>query len=339
MSRPASPRPRGGWSRRRFLAGAGGGAAALAAGGAVVRGARLPRAEVFIARVEDYGGEIASVLLEGLREIGWSEDRVRGRRVLLKPNLVEAHAGARHINTHPAIVRAAAEVFRRMGAAEVLVAEGPGHRRDTLDVLEASGMGEALHEDGLRFVDLNYEEGWATPNLGRRTALARLTLPRVLQEVDLIVSVAKMKTHHWVGATLSMKNLFGLMPGIYYGWPKNVLHWAGIPESIVDINATVRPHLAIVDGVIGMEGDGPIMGEARAAGAIVMGDNLPAVDATCARVMGIDPAKIPYLKMAADWLGPIAERRIAQRGEPIAAMRTDFKLLDFIPSQRGIRLK
>ena len=57
-----------------------------------------------------------------------------------------------------------------------------------------------------------------------------------------------------------MKNLFGVMPGLYYGWPKNVLHHAGIGGSILDINAAVKPHLAIVDGIIGMEGDGPIMG-------------------------------------------------------------------------------
>ena len=86
-----------------------------------------------------------------------------------------------------------------------------------------------------------------------------------------------------------MKNLFGVMPGIVYGWPKNVLHYAGIGPSILDINAAVRPHLAIVDGIIGMEGDGPIMGTPRRPGVLVMGTNLPAVDATCARLMGIDP--------------------------------------------------
>ena len=102
----------------------------------------------------------------------------------------------------------------------------------------------------------------------------------------------KMKTHHWAGVTLSMKNLFGVMPGVVYGWPKNVLHHAGIPGSILDINAAVRPHLAIVDGIIAMEGDGPIMGTPRAAGLLVLGTNLPAVDATCTRLMGLDPWRI-----------------------------------------------
>ena len=70
----------------------------------------------------------------------------------------------------------------------------------------------------------------------RLSKLDSLYLPHTVLDCDLLVSVAKMKTHHWAGATLSMKNLFGLVPGAVYGWPKNVLHWAGIPESIVDLH-------------------------------------------------------------------------------------------------------
>ncbi len=137
-----------------------------------------------------------------------------------------------------------------------------------------------------------------------------------------------MKTHHWVGVTLSLKNLFGVMPGIVYGWPKNVLHFAGIGPSILDIAAEVRPHLAIVDGIIGMEGDGPIMGTAKPAGVLVMGTNLPAVDATCVRLMGLNPWRVGYLVGASGRLGPIAERNIHQRGEPIASATSRFEILD-----------
>jgi uncharacterized protein (DUF362 family) len=135
-----------------------------------------------------------------------------------------------------------------------------------------------------------------------------------------------------------MKNLFGVMPGIYYGWPKNVLHHAGIENSILDINATLKPHFAIVDGIIGMEGDGPIMGTPKKAGVLVMGRNLTAVDATCCRIMGIDPSKVSYLARADDWLGPIDERSIQQRGETIASVRTNFSLLEHIPAHQGVRL-
>ena len=157
-----------------------------------------------------------------------------------------------------------------------------------------------------------------------------------LQRADLIVSLPKMKTHHWAGVTLSLKNFFGVMPGIVYGWPKNVLHYAGIGPSILDIAAAVRPHLAIVDGIIGMEGDGPIMGTPRHSGVLVMGTNLPAVDATCARLMEIDPWRIGYLAAASGRLGPIAERHIEQRGESIKDVSQKFELLDH-PIFHGLR--
>jgi uncharacterized protein (DUF362 family) len=147
-----------------------------------------------------------------------------------------------------------------------------------------------------------------------------------------------MKTHHLAGVTLSMKNFFGIMPGIIYGWPKNVLHWAGIHESILDINATVKPQLAIIDGIVGMQGDGPIMGTPVRSNVLVMGRNLPAVDATCARIMGINPNKIPYLKRASGRLGTIGESNIIQWGESINQVHKDFQLLDNIPAHRGLRM-
>jgi uncharacterized protein (DUF362 family) len=125
-----------------------------------------------------------------------------------------------------------------------------------------------------------------------------------------------------------MKNLFGVMPGVVYGWPKNVLHYAGIASSILDITAAVRPHLAIVDGIVAMEGDGPIMGTPRRAGVLVLGTNLPSVDATCARLMQINPRRIGYLAGASGRLGPVSEQHIAQRGETIASLAQRFELLN-----------
>ena len=133
-----------------------------------------------------------------------------------------------------------------------------------------------------------------------------------------------------------MKNLFGVMPGAVYGWPKNVLHHNGIDRSIIDINATLKPHFAIVDGITGMQGDGPIMGDPIQAGVLVMGRNLPAVDATCCRVMGLDPNRISYLKVAEKTLGPIQPERIIQRGEVIADVMTHFALKSNIPALKQL---
>ena len=291
----------------------------------------------FIAKAPDYQADLKTAIQDGLRHLGVSPAAIRGKRVLLKPNLVETIPGAVHINTHPLVVRGAVEAFLSLGAARVVVAEGPGHVTDTLRVLDEAGLDEILWEDRIPFIDLNRENGYTVANAGGCSRLPSLTLPVCLKEFDIIVSMPKMKTHHWAGVTLAMKNLFGLMPGSFYGWPKNYLHWAGIDGCIVDITATVRPQLAIVDGIVGMEGDGPIMGTPKPVGVLVMGRNLPAVDATCARIMGIDPYRVVSLATAEGWLGPLREASIHQVGETIAAVRTPFLLLDKVPAQRRLR--
>ncbi|MFQ5806860.1 MAG: DUF362 domain-containing protein [Phycisphaerae bacterium] len=295
------------------------------------------RADVFIGKADDYTANLVSLISAGLHELGITRRQIRGRRVLLKPNLVETTVGQTHINTHPALVAAAAQVFRRLDAREVFVAEGQGHRRDTWLVLDESGMGRALAEAHLEFVDLNHDDVEPVVNAANRTNLAQLYLPKTLRSADVIVSMPKLKTHHWAGVTCAMKNLFGVMPGVVYGWPKNALHWAGIPNAILDINATVRPTLAIVDGVVGMEGDGPIMGRPRPVGAVILGRNLTAVDATCVRLMGLNPYGVRYLTEASGGLGPIHEHNIRQRGELIADLRTQFDVLD-LPHLKSVRL-
>jgi uncharacterized protein (DUF362 family) len=291
---------------------------------------------VFIAKAASYDDDLPQIIRRGLAELGLGRAWARGKSVLLKPNLVEPIRDAPHINTHPAVVRAVAEVFRGWGAREVFVAEGQGHCRDSDLVLEQSGLWPVLAEGRIEFVDLNHDDVDFVANRLRFTKLGRLCLPATLRRADLIVSLPKLKTHHWAGITCAMKNLFGVMPGICYGWPKNVLHREGISQSILDINGAVAPHLAIVDGIVGMEGDGPIMGTPRASGVLVMGANLPAVDATSARLMRIDPGRVAYLAAASGRLGPIAERHIRQRGEAIAPLSQRFALLDH-PSLAGLR--
>ena len=340
MSDLTDPKSTAGLTRRQLLLV---GAAGVAMGSALLlvprRFFRMPQhAQAFVAQVDDYQRDIADAITRGIRELGVSPEELKGKRILLKPNLVETASGAPHINTHPLVLRGAVEAFLKLGASTVVVAEGPGHRRDTLAVFEESGLADVLTEDRIPFHDLNYLTGYELPNAGRQSRLKTLTFPALFQEIDWIISVAKMKTHHWAGATLSMKNLFGVMPGIYYGWPKNVLHQVGIDNSILDINATLKPHFAIVDGIVGMEGDGPIMGDPKKAGVLVMGRNLAAVDATCCRIMGIDPYHVSYLDQADNWLGPIAGTSIEQRGETLESVRTNFNLIETIPAHQGLRL-
>ncbi len=340
MSHQAETRNRNGWTRRKFLLSTFG-ATILGLSGTTLLSKCNKREwidKTFISKVSRYEMEIASVIISGLRELGVVPEEIRGKTILLKPNLVETHNSADHINTHPLVIRGAVEAFLRLGAEQVLVAEGPGHCRDSLRLLEESGWAEMMKEDRIPFVDLNYDDVYAVRNLGGRSRLKNFTFPTTLRQADWIVSMPKLKTHHWAGVTLSMKNLFGVMPGMFYGWPKNVLHCAGIEKSILDINATLLPHFAIVDGIVGMEGDGPIMGTPRHVGVLVMGRNLPAVDATCTRIMGLNPHNVRYLAAASDWLGPIREEDIMQCGETIESVRTNFALMEKNPNHKKLRL-
>jgi len=312
-------------SRRAWLIG--GGVATALVGAGLVHEWRRQRAGVFIAKNQTYEGDLVRTIRDGLVASGLVADSLRGKRVLLKPNLVEPTRDCPHMTTHPAMIVAAAEVFRAWGAS-VTVGEGPGHVRDTDLALVESGVGAALDAEKLPFADLNYEEVAWSGNRGRKSPLAGLYFPRSVAEADVIVSLPKMKTHHWVGVTAAMKNLYGTIPGCKYGWPKNVLHYSGIPETVFDINASLPRTIAIVDGIDCMEGDGPIMGTLKRMGLVLVGTNPAAVDATVCRLMHVEPRAVPYLALAANRLGPIEERLIEQRGEPWQPLAQPFAILD-----------
>ncbi|HET6884361.1 MAG TPA: DUF362 domain-containing protein [Pirellulales bacterium] len=313
-------------ARRSLLIGAG----AAAAGAAVLPWLRTlfaRPAPVFLARGQRYDGALEQTIRDGLIATGLDPAALRGCKVLLKPNLVEPSRQSPQVTTHPAMVVAAAEVFRRWGA-EVAVGEAPGHLRDTELAVAESGLAEALDAARLEFRDLNYEEPVWTKNAGGASRLPGFWFPRSVAEADLVVSMPKLKTHHWVGMTAALKNMYGVLPGIQYGWPKNVLHHAGIPETVCDINASLGKTIAIVDGILCMEGDGPIMGTPKPMGLVAISTNLTALDATCARIMRLEPKRIGYLNLTAGRLGPLEERLIAQRGESWRELATPFKLLD-----------
>jgi uncharacterized protein (DUF362 family) len=272
------------------------------------RDRRPSRSRVAILSVTEYSQKLAGLLWEGLKLFKLN---VAGKSVLLKPNLVDYIAGA-EINTHPLLIVAAAECFCRLGAKKVTVAEGPGHQRDTQFVLEATELGQHLKEQQIPFVDLNRDEVAKLPLRADYSRLKHLWLPRTVLEADFIVSMPKVKTHHWSGVTLSMKNMFGVVPGVKYGWPKNLLHWRGIQQSIVDLVATVPIHFVIADAIVCMEGNGPLAGTARRLDRIVLSDDPVAADAICARLMGLLPERVPHIAKTANFLGNSSPSRIEQ---------------------------
>jgi uncharacterized protein (DUF362 family) len=328
MSTQSSDRSSG-WSRklsRRSFLIAGG---ALAAGSISYDLFRRcgPKRAVFIARNQRYDSGLQRTIRDGLLAIGIKPSSLLGKRVLLKPNLVEPLRTVLHRTTHPAVILAVAEVFRRWGA-QVLVGEGSGHIRDSELALSESCLDEDLEQARVEFTDLNYDDVEWLENIGCASRLKGFYAPHAAMAAEVIISLPKLKTHHWIGMTAAMKNLYGILPGTMYGWPKNVLHHNGIPETVFDITASLPSSLAVVDAIDCMEGDGPIMGGLKRMGLLVIGKNLPAVDATCARIMGLNPARIDYLRLAAGRLGPVDDGHIDQRGERWQPLVSAFQTLD-----------
>jgi uncharacterized protein (DUF362 family) len=315
-------------TRRDFLIGS----AALAAGTTVTApfllpkyhsDQRLKRSRVAILHAHQYSNHLDQILATGLRLFPID---VRGKTVVLKPNLVDYIPG-NAINTNPLLVLAAAESFRRLGAKSVLVAEGPGHQRDTQLVLSQSGYEQCLRDEKIRFVDLNRDELIRTQLRAGYTGMKYLWLPRTVLEAHFIVSMPKIKTHHWSGVTLSMKNMFGVIPGSRYGWPKNILHWKGIQESILDLCATVPIHFVIADGILAMEGNGPLNGTPRPLGKIVLSNDTVAADATCARLMGFESDRITHIREGSRFLGNSLPERLDQVGETVNAPAAPFEVV------------
>jgi len=260
-----------------------------------------------------------------LREL-WRQSAmpdVVGKRVLVKPNLIDVIEG-RPVTTSPAVVAAVLDILAEMGAGEVIVGDGPGFRRHAWPVVEASGLAQVLSERRTRFVDLNYDSCRPVAAPGAWFLKERqVWLPRHVLEADLIVSVPKLKTHHWAGVSLSLKNLFGIVPGSRYGWPKNMLHINGIPLSILGLYEIVRPVVAVVDGVVGMEGDGPLFGSAVPHELLAVGADPVAVDTVCAGLMGYALEEVYHLFLA-DWAGVGQGKKIETRGAIVDSMRRSY---------------
>jgi uncharacterized protein (DUF362 family) len=268
-------------------------------------------------------------LLEAIRA-GWRMTRppdVRGKKIVIKPNIAD-FSPDRPIHTDPLLIEALVVHLKDLGARTIILAEGPAHNRDTELLFRQTGFEALADRQGIQLVDLNYDDVRPAKNANPRARLLQdLRLPETVLSAEVLISVPKLKTHRFAGITLSLKNMFGVLPGIVYGWPKNVLHWNGIPLSICEINGTVKSHFSIVDGIVGMEGYGPLLGTAKKAGVLVMGDNALAVDATAARIMGVEPGLVDYMIMAQKLkLGSLRRQDITVGGEKIERVRTDFVL-------------
>lgn len=259
---------------------------------------RTTRSTVHLAQARGYRDDLVAPILETLRS---SELAIEGKRILLKPHLA-GFASDGFTNTHPAVVAAAFAVFQELGAAEIRIGDAPAGHRDTWALAEAAGYPEHIPNFEHVFVDLNGDDVSSIQGFGNGKPLF---LPATALRADLIVSIAKLKTDRENGAALTMTNLFGLFPGSVYGWSGagpvgKLAHGLGSPKAAAELTRAFRRSFAIVDGI---EAE-------RGAGVLAMGKDLVAVDATCCRILGVDPSTVEYLTIAADREGVMAEDRI-----------------------------
>jgi uncharacterized protein (DUF362 family) len=259
---------------------------------------REARSTVHLANATAYTEDLVTPIFESLRA---SEVAIESKKILLKPNLGGFSSGE-SASTHPAVVAAAISAFQRLGAAEILIGDAPAAHRDTWALAEAAGYRKHIRDFDRFFVDLNGDDVAPIQGFGNGKPLY---LPVTALRADLVVSIAKLRKDQERVADLSMTNLFGLFPGSVYGWSGagpvgKLAHGMGSAKAAVDLVRAFRRGFAIVDGVMA-EG---------VAGVLAMGRDLVAVDATCCRRMGIDPAQVEYLQLAADREGVVAEDRI-----------------------------
>lgn len=271
----------------------------------------------------DYNTDISQNILQSMLEDGIV---LKGKKVLIKPNFVEYHEG-RPINTDPKLLRNIVEACSRGGAASITIGEAAGHRRDSY----YSVLNPVLRKEmpaNVRLIDMNYGDLTVIPNRGSFTSLKKIYVSSELIKADVVINVPKMKTHHWVGVTLSMKNLFGTLPGTFYGWPKNLLHIMGIRNSILDLSLSIPVHYVIVDGISGMEGDGPIMGSEKKCGVVIMSREMLAADVTAVEIMGLNPEKVEYLSVASLVHSGFQRKGRSFPWEKPEKFKTSFKCLD-----------
>lgn len=281
-----------------------------------------PPAIVALGRCPAYGGDELACLRSLWQQAEMPD--VKGKRVLVKPNLVDFIDG-RPVTTAAEVVGAVVDLLVELGAREIIVGDGPCFRREAWPVVEASRLAVVLGQRKVRFVDLNYDDPQPVPVKDgwlRRSPV--FWLPRQVLEADMIVSVPKLKTHHWAGVSLSMKNLIGVVPGARYGWPKNIVHVNGITPSILGLYQILPPVVAVMDGIVGMEGDGPLFGTQVSHGLLAVGCDPVAVDVTCAQLMGFSVEAIQHLAVAA-WAGVGQASRIEVRGVPREQLQRHYQ--------------
>lgn len=242
--------------------------------------------------------------------------------MLLKPNAGRAAAPGSGIVTNPLVVAAAADHFRQQGAGTVFIGESPILGVAAFEAFEAMGLDAVAKRTGAVLVDLDAERP-VTVRVPKGRAIKRIKVCALAVRADVVVSIPVMKTHMHTRVSLSVKNMKGAL------YRREKVHFHQLPSgehdlrpgdkmldlAISDMATVLLPHVALIDGTVGMEGLGPSAGAPKRMDLVVASTSALSADAVAARLMGIAPSRVPHLRLAAErGLGVIDLRRV--RVEP-----------------------
>jgi len=213
-------------------------------------------------------------------------------KVLIKVNFITTMTWDTGATTDPMVVEALIQRFKKL-PVKIYVVESDATMTNADKAFEATGMAEMCRQNGVECLNLRHAPDKIKVKIPNGECLKEITVPRIVTE-SAIISAAKMKTHMATKVTLGMKNMFGLLPDKF----KARYHVKGINKVIVDINTAIKPKLTVIDGFVAMEGRGPTDGSSVKMDLIIAGKDPVATDATCARVMGLDPHEISHIRTA-----------------------------------------
>jgi uncharacterized protein (DUF362 family) len=251
----------------------------------------------------------------------WDVLPLAGRRVIVKPNLVAQMAANSGVTTDPEAVRAVVDLALQGGASEVLIVE-TGPSGAPFAACGYSGFDTYDPLGRVRLIDLRFEPHTLAPIVGGMAYSAISVADFVLDPEALFISVAKLKTHNDAVATLSMKNLFGLpaLNGYLSSLPNGrfAMHDRGVHQTIIDLNRLRRVDFAVIEGIWGLEGVGPIFGTPVQMDTVIAGRNAVAVDRVGLEVMGAPAWRVRHLDYAADYaMGPRTLDEITVAGDTV----------------------
>jgi len=216
-----------------------------------------------------------------------------GDRVLLKPNMIVPKSRKYAAQTDPTIILETARVLKDYGA-KVIVGDSPAWS-NIFECVKVLRLEEKLNHLGVQVKQLNQPVKVLLPKSN-----ARVNFSSVALDVDVIINLPKFKAHQQMGATFAIKNMFGCVSGKQ----KPFWHFAkgksefNFCRLLIEIFEYLNPALTIIDGVIAMDGAGPIHGRARKLGWIIAGTEPIACELVCSKLVGFDPDTLPIIRTA-----------------------------------------